>query len=395
LPRRVPPKDETMQFLASAFSNLGSGLFTAASFLFVLSIVVVIHELGHFQVARWCGVKVDEFAMGFGREIFGWYDSKGTRWRINWLPLGGYVKFMDDSNGASMPDAAAINSMTPEERATSFHTKPLWQRAAVIAAGPIANFILAIGILAAIFMTYGVPMTPAMVDEVVEGGAAARAGLKAGDKIIDIDGKAIESFSDLQRIVTSNPDVRLQLTYVRSGEKNTVVLTPERKEVPDGFGGTIRQGMLGIKRSNAATDWTYKRYGFLEALGLGVTESVYFIQRNLSYLRDIIVGREKADQLGGPIRIADAAGKVASAGMVPLLHLTAMISLSVGLFNLFPIPPLDGGHLLYYGAEAIRRRPLSETTQGVGFRLGLAFILMLAVFAFWNDLGILKRWVGG
>jgi regulator of sigma E protease len=234
-----------------------------------------------------------------------------------------------------------------------------------------------------------------MVDEVVEGGAAAKAGLQSGDRIVDIDGKAIESFADLQRIVTTNPDVKLQLTYVRGGAKYTVGLTPERKEVPDGFGGTIRQGMLGIKRANVATDWTYKRYGLIDALGLGVTESVFFIERNLSYIRDIIVGREKADQLGGPIRIADAAGKVASAGMVPLLHLTAMISLSVGLFNLFPIPPLDGGHLLYYAAEAVRRRPLSETTQGVGFRVGLAFILMLAVFAFWNDLGILRRWVGG
>ena len=384
-----------MQVLNSAFGSLGSGLFTAAAFLFVLSIVVVIHELGHFQVARWCGVKVDEFAMGFGREIYGWHDKKGTRWRINWIPLGGYVKFMDDSNGASMPDAAAIEAMSAEERATSFHAKPLWQRAAVIVAGPLANFILAIGILAAIFMTYGVPTTPALVDEVIEGGAAFKAGLKAGDKVIAIDGKAIESFSDLQRVVSSNPDVKLQLTYLRGGEANTVQLTPERKEIPDGFGGTMRLGMLGIKRANVATDWTYKRYGFFDAIGLGVTESAFFVERNLSYIRDIFIGREKADQLGGPIRIADAAGKVASAGIVPLLHLTAMISLSVGLFNLFPIPPLDGGHLLFYGAEAIRRRPLSETTQGVGFRVGLAFILMLAIFAFWNDLGIVRRWMGG
>lgn len=384
-----------MQVLNTAFGNLGSGLFTAAAFLFVLSIVVVIHELGHFQVARWCGVKVDEFAMGFGREIVGWHDKKGTRWRINWIPLGGYVKFMDDSNGASMPDAAAIEAMTPEQRATSFHAKPLWQRAAVIVAGPLANFILAIGILAGIFMSYGVPTTPAMVDEVIDGGAAFKAGLKAGDKVVAIDGKVIESFSDLQRIVSSNPDVQLQLTYLRGGEKNTVQLTPERKEIPDGFGGTMRLGMLGIKRANVATDWTYKRYGFFDAIGLGVTESIYFVERNLSYIRDIFIGREKADQLGGPIRIADAAGKVASAGIVPLLHLTAMISLSVGLFNLFPIPPLDGGHLLFYGAEAIRRRPLSEATQGVGFRVGLAFILMLAIFAFWNDLSILRRWMGG
>ena len=384
-----------MNFLSSALSSIGSGLFTLLSFLFVLSIVVVIHELGHFQVARWCGVKVDEFAMGFGREIYGWYDKKGTRWRINWMPLGGYVKFMDDSNGASIPDADAIAKMSPEERATSFHAKPLWQRAAVIAAGPFANFVLAIGILSMIFMTWGVPMTPALVDEVVDGGAAARAGLRAGDLIVDIDGTTIESFGDLQRIVSTSPDRKLSLTFERSGKKNIVELTPERKEVPDGFGGTMRQGMLGIKRSSAATSWTYKKYGPIDATVLGVKESYFFVERNLAYIRDIFVGREKADQLGGPIRIADAAGKVASAGIVPLLHLTAMISVSVGLFNLFPIPPLDGGHLMYYAAEAVRRRPLSETTQGVGFRMGLALILMLAVFAMWNDLGIVRRWIGG
>ena len=384
-----------MALLLAALDNLGSGLFTVAAFLFVLSIVVVIHELGHFQVARWCGVDVKEFAVGFGREIFGWFDSKGTRWRINWIPLGGYVKFMDDANGASMPDAAAFNKMNPEERAGSFHAKPLWQRAAVIAAGPIANFILAIGLLAAIFMTWGVPMTPARIDEIVEGGAADKAGLKAGDLVVAIDGTTIESFTDLQRVVSGNPDRELKLTFDRNGKLSTVQLTPERKEVPDGFGGKMRQGMLGIKRAAAPANWTYKRYGPLEAVGLGVSESYYFVERNLSYMRDVIVGREKADQLGGPIRIADVAGKVASAGIVPLLHLTAMISVSVGLFNLFPIPPLDGGHLLFYAAEAVRRRPLSESVQGVGFRVGLAFILMLAVFAFWNDLSIVKRWLGG
>ncbi len=384
-----------MQALASTFGSVGNGLFTAAAFLFVLSIVVVIHELGHFLVARWCGVKVDEFAMGFGREIYGWHDSKGTRWRLNWIPLGGYVKFMDDANGASIPDPEAIRNMSADERATSFHGKALWQRAAVIAAGPIANFILAVVLLAAIFMTWGVPTTPALVDEVVEGGAADRAGLKAGDLIVEIDGTAIESFGDLQRVISINPDRKLQLAYVRNEKRNVVELTPELKEVPDGFGGTLRQGMLGIKRSNLPSNWTYKHYGPLAALSLGVKECYFFVERNLSYMGGIVTGREKADQLGGPIRIADAAGKVASLGLVPLLHLTAMISVSVGLFNLFPIPPLDGGHLLYYAAEAVRRRPLSEGTQGVGFRMGLALILMLAVFALWNDLGILKRWIGG
>ena len=383
-----------MQLVTGVMTNLWSGLGTLAAFLFVLSIVVVIHELGHFQVARWCGVDVSEFAVGFGREIAGWHDSKGTRWRLNWIPLGGYVKFMDDANGASMPDAGAIASMSDEARAGSFHGKPLWKRAAVIVAGPMANFLLAICLLSGIFMFYGEAITPARIDEVVEGGAAEKAGLKAGDLIVAIDGVKIESFTDLQRIVSGSAEQKLELEYDRAGKLSTVQLTPELKEAPDGFGGTIRVGMLGIKRNGLATSWSYKKYGPLEAIGHSVSVGYHFIGDNLSYMRKVAVGRESANQLGGPVRIADASGKICSAGLVPCLHFTAMISVGIGLFNLFPIPPLDGGHLMFYLAEAVRRRPLSEAAQGIGFRIGLAFILMLAVLANWNDLTIVKRWLG-
>ena len=384
-----------MQQMSAALSNIGTGLFTLVAFLFVLSIVVVVHELGHFLVARWCGVKVDAFAMGFGREIFGWHDSKGTRWRVNWLPLGGYVKFMDDANGASMPSADVIAKMTPEERETSFHAKTLWQRAAVIFAGPFANFLLAVVLLASLFMIWGVRTFPARVEEVVAESAAARAGLKPGDLIVDVDGSAIASFTDLLRVVSVNPERELAVTFERNGAPMTVKITPERKEESDGLGGKIQVGRLGIRSVNTPTSGTFKRYGPVEALVLGVKESVYIITSSLSSIGKMISGRENAAQLGGPLKIAAVAGKAASIGFDSLLNVAALVSLSVGLFNLFPIPPLDGGHLMFYAAEAIRGRPLSDNAKEIGFRMGFALILMLVVLVMWNDRLVVKGWMGG
>ncbi len=384
-----------MQQMSTALSNLGNGLFTLVAFLFVLSIVVVVHELGHFLVARWCGVKVDAFAMGFGREIFGWNDSKGTRWRVNWLPLGGYVKFMDDANGASMPSAEIIAAMTPEERATSFHAKHLWQRAAVIFAGPLANFLLAIALFASLFMIWGVRTFPARVEEVVAESPAARAGLRGGDLIIDVDGNQIGSFTDLLRIVSVNPERELAVTFERDGKPMTVKVTPERKEEADGLGGKMQVGRLGIRSANTPTSGTFRHYGPVEALGLGVKESIYVITSSLSSIGKMVSGRENAAQLGGPLKIAAVAGKAASIGFDSLLNVAALVSLSVGLFNLFPIPPLDGGHLMFYAAEAIRGRPLSDNAKEIGFRMGFALILMLVVLVMWNDRLVVKGWMGG
>ena len=384
-----------MTQVSAALANIGSGLFTLVAFLFVLSVVVVVHELGHFLVARWCGVKVDAFAMGFGREIFGWNDSRGTRWRVNWLPLGGYVKFMDDANGASMPSAEIIANMTPEERATSFHAKALWQRAAVIFAGPFANFLLAVVVLAGLFMFYGVRTFPARVEEVVVDSAAARAGLLPGDLIVDVDGVKIESFTDLLRIVSVNPGRELALTYNRAGIPATIKITPERKQESDGLGGKVQVGRLGIKSANTPTSGTFKRYGPIEAIALGVKESGYIVTSSLSALGKMLSGREDASQLGGPLKIAAVAGKAANTGFDSLLNVAALVSLSVGLFNLFPIPPLDGGHLMFYAAEAIRGRPLSDSAKEVGFRMGFALILMLVVLVMWNDRLVVKGWMGG
>jgi regulator of sigma E protease len=358
-------------------------------FLFVLTVVVFVHELGHFLVARWYGVGVKTFSIGFGPEIFGFNDRYGTRWRLSWIPLGGYVKFIDDENAASAGQKP-LEQMTPDERKHSFQAKPLGQRAAVVAAGPIANFILAILIFTAIFALFGERITAAKVDIVNPGSAAERAGFLPGDKVVSIDGQNIASFSEMQRIVGTSPDQALHFVVDRDGKLIEITATPERKEITDHFGNTIRLGLLGIQRSASPDDWTLKRHDPLTAFVMAVKECYFVISRSLAYLYDVVTGREAADQLGGPIRIAQVSGQVATAGFVALLNLAAIISVSIGLLNLFPIPMLDGGHLLFYGIEAIRGRPLSETTQEIGFRIGLAFVLMLMLFATWNDLIHLK-----
>jgi len=384
-----------MGFLSQGLGGIWSFLAVLLPFLFVLTVVVFIHELGHFLVARWCGVKVKAFYIGFGREIYGFYDRHGTRWRLAWIPLGGYVKFLDDENSASVPSKAALERMTADEQAGAFQTKSLAARSAIVAAGPIANFILAIVIFAVTFTFVGIQVTAPRVDELVPEGVAASAGFKPGDVIVSIDGQPIETFADMQRIVSGSADRQLSFEVNRGGVLLTLKVTPARREISDRFGNKMRVGVIGIRRSPAQTEWEYKRYGPIEAMGLGVRETVFIVSRTLSYLNDVIMGRESADQLGGPIRIAEVSGQVASVGFVPLLNLTAVLSVSIGLINLFPIPLLDGGHLLFYLIEAVRRKPLSERTQEIGFRIGLALVLMLMMFATWNDLGIVRRWLTG
>jgi regulator of sigma E protease len=384
-----------MGIFGQGLGGIGNILSVLLPFLFVLTIVVFIHELGHFLVARWCGVKVKAFSIGFGREIFGFYDRYGTRWRFAWIPLGGYVKFLDDENGASVPSKSALEKMSPEERAGAFQTQPLTGRAAIVVAGPIANFLLAIVIFALTFTFVGVQVTAPRVDELVPDGAAASAGFKPGDVIVGIDGQGIETFADMQRIVGASADHELTFEVNRGGALLKLKVTPTRREISDRFGNKLRVGVIGIRRNPTQAEWEFKRYGPVESIGLGVKETVFIITRTLSYLGDVIRGLESADQMRGPIGIAEISGQVASAGLVPLLNLTAVLSVSIGLINLFPIPLLDGGHLLFYLIEAVRRKPLSERTQEIGFRIGLAVVLMLMMFATWNDLGIVRRWLSG
>ncbi|MFG1222207.1 RIP metalloprotease RseP [Xanthobacter autotrophicus DSM 597] len=374
-------------------SGLGANLGTLSStllgyvipFLFVLTIVVFFHELGHFWVARRAGVRVMTFSLGFGPEIAGFNDRHGTRWRIAAVPLGGYVRFFGDEDAASTPDAARLSQMSAAERSESFFYKPVAWRAAIVAAGPIANFLLAIAIFAIVFMVFGKQVTAPRVDQINPGSAADVAGFKPGDLVVEIDGAKVTSFSDMQRIVGSHAGQPLAFTVERGDRQVTLTATPELKEVKDPFGNTHRTGLLGISRSLAAGDVTTQRFGPVEAIGMGVQETWFVVARTFDYLGGLVAGRESADQLGGPIRIAQVSGQVATFGIGALLSLAAVLSVSIGLLNLFPIPLLDGGHLLFYAFEAIRGRPLSARTQDIGFRIGLALVLMLMIFATWND----------
>jgi len=374
-------------------SNLASNfLLYAAAFLFVLSIVVFVHELGHFLVARWCGVKVKAFSLGFGREIWGFDDKHGTRWKLSWIPLGGYVKFVDDENGASVPDREAVAKMSPEERAGSFHGKPVWQRAAVVAAGPIANFILAVLIFAAMAMIYGVRTTEARIGAILPDHPAAVAGFQVGDLVVAIDGREIDSFNDLQRIVSLNPGRELSVVVDRGGRKLTLKVTPVLKEHKDDIAGKHSRPVIGISPAGTRANLKHKTFGPVEALVQGVDDTRFIIVSTWSYIRDVIGQRQSADQLGGVARIADVAGQAAKLGPEFVIQLIAVISVSVGFINLMPIPLLDGGHLLFYAIEAVRREPLSERTQEIGFRIGLAVVLALMIFSTFNDLPIIKKW---
>jgi len=354
-------------------------------FLFVLTIVVFFHELGHFLVARWAGVKVLTFSLGFGPELAGFNDRHGTRWKISAIPLGGYVKFFGDDSEASTPSSEALASLTEEERAGSFHHKKVASRAAIVAAGPIANFILAIVIFTCLFTFFGKPSTTARVDQVEVGSAAAAAGFQVGGVVTKIDDKSIGSFSDMQRIVGTRAGEQLTFTVKRGDSTLQLRGTPELKEVKDPFGNAHRLGVLGITRKTAAGDVTTERVDPATALWLGVKETWFVIDQTLSYIGNVFTGRASADQIGGPIRIAQISGQVATLGITPLLHLAAVLSISIGLLNLFPVPLLDGGHLLFYAAEVVRGRPLSDKSQEYGFRFGLVLVLMLMVFAFYND----------
>lgn len=355
-------------------------------FLFVLSIVVFFHELGHFLVARWCGVRILVFSIGFGPEIIGFNDRHGTRWKISAIPLGGFVRFFGDDNVASAPTGSRLADIDESERERSFVFQPVLKRSAIVVAGPLANFILAIVIFAAIFTLYGKQTMSARVDSVQTDSAAATAGFQPGDLVTAINGEPIESFADMQRIVSESAGQTLSITVERAGAPRVLTATPALKEVKDNFGNVRHIGILGISRSMAAGDLKFEPVPAPQAVWLGVKETWFVVDRTLSYLGGVIVGREPADQLGGPIRIAQMSGQVATIGFVALIHLAAVLSVSIGLLNLFPIPLLDGGHLLFYAIEALRGRPLSERAQEVGFRIGLAIVLMLMIFATFNDI---------
>ncbi|MCC7271270.1 MAG: RIP metalloprotease RseP [Alphaproteobacteria bacterium] len=351
------------------------------SFLVLLTVLVFVHELGHYWVARRNGVRVEVFSIGFGPELFGWNDRAGTRWKVSALPLGGYVKMFGDAGAASTP-GEGLDRMTTEERAVSFHHKRLGQRAAIVAAGPIANFLFAILVLAGLFMTQGQPFTPPEVGTVRPGSAADAAGFRPGDRIVEIDGRRIDRFEDVQQIVRLNQGTPLATVVLREGRNVSLPVTPQVVEVHDRMGGTQRVGQLGIGRSGVE----FVRHGPLTALAAGFEETATLTTGTLAAVWQMITGARTTEELGGPLRIAQMSGEASRAGVAGFLWFAAILSINLGLINLFPIPMLDGGHLLFYAAEAVRGRPLGERAQEYGFRIGLALVLTLMLFATWNDL---------
>ncbi|WP_181701830.1 RIP metalloprotease RseP [Chthonobacter albigriseus] len=364
-----------------SLSSIGSWTIgTILAFLVVLTVVVFIHELGHFLVARWCGVKVRTFSIGFGKEIFGFTDRHGTRWQLASIPLGGYVKFIDDMNPASVPDTDSPAARTEG----AFQSKSVAQRAAVVAAGPIANFILAIVIFTGVFMAYGKVVLIPRVDEIQAGSAAEAAGFQKGDLVLEIDGRSIESFSDISRIVSVNANVPLIVVVERNGERLTFEATPRSEVIESGPAAGNARGLLGLKHSGK--DAEVIRLGPLQAFAEAGKQTWYIIDQTFTFIGHLFRGYQSIEQLSGPVGIAKVAGEAASLGILPFINLAAFLSVSIGLFNLFPIPLLDGGHLLFYAIEAIRGRSLSARKQELGFAVGAAVLFALMAVAMWNDI---------
>jgi regulator of sigma E protease len=374
-------------YLLSHLHALGGGFVAyIIPFLFVLSVVVFFHEFGHFLVARLCGVRILVFSIGFGPEIVGFNDRHGTRWKISAVPLGGYVKFFGDENAGSVPDTSGLETMDAADRAQSFHFQPVHKRAAIVVAGPLANFVLAIVIFSAMFMIYGKQSMSARVDAVQPDSAAAVAGFQPGDLVVAIDGQAISDFEQMQRIVSESADDKLSIKVDRKGTTLDLTAIPALRDVKDNLGNVHHIGILGISRSMAEADLKYQPVSPPRAIWMAVQQTWEVVDQTMSYIGGVITGHKSADQLSGPIGIARVIGQAATISGAFVIHIAAVISVSIGLLNLFPIPLLDGGHLLFYFIEAMRGRPLSERAQEVGLRIGLAIVVMLMIFATFNDI---------
>ena len=350
-------------------------------FLFILTILVFVHEMGHYLVARRNRVRVEVFSIGFGPEIYGWTDSVDTRWKISAIPLGGYVKMFGEYDEGE--DDGEQPTLSPEEEAVSFQHKRLGQRSAIVSAGPIANFLFAIVVLAGMFSIVGIPQPLSGIGTVQEQSAAAEAGMMPGDRIMNIGGEEITLFTDLQRIVRDSAGVTLSFVIRRGGKEIALKATPRPHEVEDDQ-GVVVIGLLGVTPDPAQL--RYQRHDPLTAIWLATERSFGLVVEILSYIGDMISGTRNAEELGGPIRIAQMSGEMAQGGLVNLIFFMAALSINLGLINLFPIPVLDGGHLIFYLVEAIRGRPLGPRIQEYGFRIGLILLLLLMVFATWNDL---------
>ena len=356
------------------------------AFICALGPLVFIHEMGHYLVARWFGVGAETFSIGFGREMTGWTDKRGTRWKVGWLPLGGYVKFVGDEDAASTP--GELSKLTPEQLAVSFHHKPVWKRFLIVLAGPVANFLLAIAIFAAFFTVFGVPRTPPVAGAIAPGSAAEAAQLRPGDRILSIGGRETPTFGDLLNYTVLRPGEVVTVRFEREREVRDVVVKLGSEEEQDRFGQKFKRGMLGVSPGDAV----YEKVSPLQLIPLATGHVVKLTRTMLDALWQIITGRRSIKELGGPLKIAQVAGQQATLGLLAFVSLVALLSINLGFINLLPVPMLDGGHLLFYGIEAVRRKPVGPQAQDWAFRGGLAFILALLVFTTVNDLGSFGLW---
>ena len=356
-------------------------------FLILIMIVVFIHEYGHYYFAKRYGVGVTDFSIGFGREIFGWNDKSGTRWKVCWVPLGGYVKFFGDRNVFSQTEQQEIiNKYSEDDRQKLFILKPLYQRSLIVAAGPLANFFLAILIFTMINMFVGKDMTPALVDEVQKDSPAFVAGMKKNDKIIYIDKKKVESILEVSTFINISTSETIEFVVLRNDQKISLLVKPNLVDGKDSLGNSVKKRMIGIKLSPFNNEYKKQPLGPSKAIYYSVKEVWFVTTTSLNYLGKMITGSADSSQLGGPIRIAKITGQVAEYGIIPFLSIMAYISISLGLINLFPIPMLDGGHLMFYLIEKILGRPLSQKVQEGFFRIGLFLLFSLMFFVTFNDL---------
>ncbi|MBO0905110.1 RIP metalloprotease RseP [Jiella sonneratiae] len=362
------------------------GLIYVVPFLFVLTIIVFFHELGHFLIGRLCGIKALTFSVGFGPEIAGFTDRRGTRWKLAAIPLGGYVKFLGDENAASVPDRGAVEAMSETDRRQAFPAVSVGRRAATVAAGPIANFVLSIVIFSAVVFVNGRVVGDPVVSAVEPNSPAATAGFEPGDRVVSADGEAIDYFSDLQRHVAAAGENPISFEVERGGNPVRLTVTPRMETRKDEFGNSFTTPIVGLRADNSNGSFRLERLGPLQSIGYGVSQTWFVAKETVGFIGQVVTGRQSADQIGGPIRIAQVSSQVSTIGLGALLNLAALLSISIGILNLLPIPMLDGGHLLFYAFEAVRGRPLSERVQELGFRIGLALVTMLMIFAFWNDI---------
>ena len=356
-------------------------LFTVASFLLVIGPLIFVHELGHYFAGRWFGVKAEAFSIGFGREMFGWTDRRGTRWKVGWLPLGGYVRFKGDMNPASTPSDEWL-ALPAAERAETFQAKRLWQRFIIVLAGPLTNFLFAIVALMIVFGTIGYPTSAATVGGVVEGSPAASAGFRAGDTIVEVNGNRIDTFADLQSYVSLRPAQPMRFTVEREGGTVELEAVSAAEVARDQFGNEARMGRIGIMPGALGLS----TLPLHRLPGAAIKTTVNTVDTMVVALGQVIVGDRSVKELGGPLKIAQVSGQQASLGWFYFFWLMIVVSINLGFINLLPIPLLDGGHLLFYAIEGVRRRPLNPEAQEWAFRTGLAVLLALMIFVTFNDL---------